>query len=48
MKSAHIIPSNCTLGWKSVTYPEFFRGGVQKIQLRPEGRKNGDRGAVAP
>jgi hypothetical protein len=29
---------------------EFFsrRGGVQQIQLRTEGRENGDMGAVAP
>jgi hypothetical protein len=28
---------------------EFFRwGGVQQIQLRTEGRENGDLGAVAP
>jgi hypothetical protein len=28
---------------------EFFRGGgVQQIQLRAEGRENGDLGAVAP
>jgi hypothetical protein len=26
----------------------FFRGGVQQIQLRTEGRQNGDLGAVAP
>jgi hypothetical protein len=26
----------------------FFRGGVQQIQLRIEGRENGDLGAVAP
>jgi hypothetical protein len=26
----------------------FFGGGVQKIQLRIEGRENGDLGAVAP
>jgi hypothetical protein len=26
---------------------EFFRGGVQQIQLRTEGRENGDLGAVA-
>jgi hypothetical protein len=34
---------------KTVTYPGFFRGGcVQQIQLRTEGRENGDLGAVAP
>ena len=27
---------------------EFFRGGVQQIQLRTEDRENGDLGAVAP
>jgi len=26
----------------------FFRGGVQQIQLRTEDRENGDLGAVAP
>jgi hypothetical protein len=26
----------------------FFGGGVQQIQLRPEGRENGDLRAVAP
>jgi hypothetical protein len=28
--------------------PEFFFGGVQQIQLRIEGKENGDLGAVAP
>ena len=27
---------------------EFFSGGVQQIQLRTEGRENGDLGVVAP
>jgi hypothetical protein len=27
---------------------EFCLGGVQQIQLRTEGRDNGDMGAVAP
>ena len=27
---------------------EFFRGGGQRIQLRTEGRQNGDLGVVAP
>jgi hypothetical protein len=27
---------------------EFFSGGVQQIQLRTEGKENGDLGAVAP
>jgi hypothetical protein len=32
-----------------VAYPGiFFRGGVQQIQLRTEGRENWDLGAVAP
>jgi hypothetical protein len=31
----------------AVAYPGFFRG-VQKIQLRIEGRENRDLGAVAP
>ena len=32
-----------------VAYPGiFFGGGVQQIQLRTEGRENGDLGAVAP
>jgi hypothetical protein len=33
----------------AVAYPGIlFRGGVQQIQLRTEGRENGDLGAVAP
>jgi hypothetical protein len=41
----------------SLAYPGFFggvmpgifsRGGVKQIQLRTEGRKNGDLGVVAP
>jgi hypothetical protein len=46
------------MGLEAVAYPEifrggvlarnFFRGGVQQIQLRPEGRENRDLGAVAP
>jgi hypothetical protein len=34
----------------TVAYPGFFFGGwgVQQIQLRTEGRQNGDLGAVAP
>jgi hypothetical protein len=27
---------------------EFCSGGIQQIQLRTEGRENGDLGAVAP
>jgi len=27
---------------------EFFRGGVQQIQLRTEDREDGDLGVVAP
>jgi hypothetical protein len=43
-----------TTQWRT---QEFFRGrgapgiyfwGVQQIQLRPEGRENGDLGALAP
>jgi hypothetical protein len=37
--------------WDTVVYPgNFFRGGwgVQQIQLRTEGRHNGDLGAVNP
>jgi hypothetical protein len=29
-------------------FQKFFSGGVQQIQLRAEGRKNGDLGTVAP
>jgi hypothetical protein len=29
-------------------YPGILFGGVQKIQLRTEGRENGDVGAAAP
>jgi hypothetical protein len=36
-------------GFISVAYPDIFSGvGVQQIQLRTEGRENGDLGAVAP
>jgi hypothetical protein len=31
-----------------MAYPGFFSGGVQQIQLRTEGRENGDLGVVAP
>jgi hypothetical protein len=31
-----------------VVYPEIFFGGVQQIQLRTEGRENGNLGVVAP
>jgi hypothetical protein len=31
-----------------VAYPGFFFGGIKQIQLRTEGRQNGDLGAVAP
>jgi hypothetical protein len=31
----------------SVVYPVIFSGGFQQIQLRTEGRENGDLGAVA-
>jgi hypothetical protein len=31
-----------------VAYPGFFSEGVQQIQLRTEGRDNGDLGEVAP
>jgi hypothetical protein len=35
--------------WRTVAYPGFFFwAGVQQIQLRTEGRENGDLGAVAP
>jgi hypothetical protein len=30
------------------TYRDFFSGEVQQIQLRIEGRENGDLDAVAP
>jgi hypothetical protein len=42
---------------KAVAYPEIFSGegfarnffrGVQQIQLRTEGRENGDLGTIAP
>jgi hypothetical protein len=35
---------------ETVAYPGFFfsGGGVQQIQLRTEGRQNGDLGAVSP
>jgi hypothetical protein len=31
-----------------VAYPGIFFGGFQQIQLRTEGRENGDLGALAP
>jgi hypothetical protein len=36
--------------YHTVAYPAIFSGGggVQQIQLRTEGRENGDLGAVAP
>jgi hypothetical protein len=47
-----------SLYWFSVTYTgffsgrsfsqEFFSGAVQQIELRTEGKENGDLGAVAP
>jgi hypothetical protein len=37
------------VGWGRWLHQEFFSGvGVQQIQLRIEGRENGDLGAVAP
>jgi hypothetical protein len=33
---------------RAVAHPGIFSGGVQQIQLRTEGRENGDLGAVAP
>ena len=35
----------CLLQWRT---QDFFRGGIQQIQLRTEDRGNGDLGAVAP
>jgi hypothetical protein len=36
-------------GWEQWRTQEFCSGvGVQQIQLRTEGRENGDLGAVAP
>jgi hypothetical protein len=32
----------------TVAYPGILFGGVQQIELRTEGRENGDLGAVAP
>jgi hypothetical protein len=40
------VPRNFFQGGGGLS-PEFFRG-VQQIQLRAEGRENGDLGAVAP
>jgi len=31
-----------------VGYPGILFGGIQEIQLRTDGRENGDLGAVAP
>ena len=40
------------IGWEVITHQwrtqDFFSGGVQQIQLRIEGRENGNLGAVAP
>jgi hypothetical protein len=40
------------VGWETMLHQwrtqDFFRGGVQQIQLTTEGRENGDLGAVAP
>jgi hypothetical protein len=35
-------------GGRGLCQEFFFRGGVQQIQLRTEGRENGDLGVVAP
>ena len=35
----------CSWQWHT---QEFFSGGVKQIQLRTEGRENGDLGVVAP
>jgi hypothetical protein len=43
------VPRNFFWWWWGVTTGIFFGGGgVQQIQLRTEGRENGDLGAVAP
>jgi hypothetical protein len=34
--------------WRTQEFCSGEGGGVQQIQLRPEGRENGDLGAVAP
>ena len=34
--------------WRTQEFFFFWGGGVQQIQLRTEGRENGDLGAVAP
>jgi hypothetical protein len=43
------VPRQLTALDGSVAYPGIFSArGVQQIQLRTEGRENGDLGAVAP
>ena len=48
----HLTPSlgmSRTSGVRKSGIPRnFFRGGVQQIQLRTEDREDGDLGAVAP
>ena len=39
------IPTVMPGQWRT---QEFFLGGVQQIQLRTDGRENGDLGVVAP
>jgi len=50
--TSHQSSSNSVmLKWSTSTSGvprNFFRGGVQQIQLRTEGREDGDLGAVAP
>jgi hypothetical protein len=42
-------PNQPPIHWvAAVAYPIIFFGGVQQIQLRTEGRENGDLGALCP
>ena len=42
------LPSVACQALPSGVPRNFFRGGIQQIQLRTEDRENGDLGAVAP
>jgi hypothetical protein len=47
-RRSDIVNCNLILSRSSGVPRSFVRSGVQQIQLRTEGRENGDRGAVAP
>jgi hypothetical protein len=50
---SHFIPTCISVAYPDILgvgglHQEFFGAGVQQIQLRIEGRENGDLGVVAP